>query len=338
MSEGRNLGGGEGAERDPALDRLYRAGMHEEPPAHLDTAILAAARREVGARPRPLSARTRAWRVPVSIAALVVLSMSLVTLVQEEGGEQLGQPSQHDLFAQRNKAASADGAAPPPEAPAEPSAEREARKALAAEKAPEPAKRPDATSGATPPAATDDSARLRSAEQPSTPPPAGPAPQPFQGGPAPERASPPAAADSETSTDTAARSFGSRGSIAEESAAPAPNPAPPVAAKPRSQIRDAAPAGEMAGALSGAPREPAVAAPAERQRAKVAARAQKKEAPVPDAAYVAGLIKELDTQPPEKWLERIEALRREGRTADADEMLAEFKRRFPTHPLPGDSR
>ena len=89
----------------------------------------------------------------------------------------------------------------------------------------------------------------------------------------------------------------------------------------------------MAGALSGAPREPGAAA-AEPQRARVAARAQKKEGPVLDAAHMAGLIKELDSQPPEKWLERIEALRREGRTADADEMLAEFKRRFPAHALP----
>ena len=330
MSEGRNQGGGEGAERDPALDRLYRAGTREEPPAHLDAAILAAARREVGARPRSLSARLRAWRVPVSIAALVVLSVSLVTLVQEEGGEQLGQPSQHDLFALRNKSASADQAASPPEAPVE----SEARKAPATERVPEPAKRPDAASSARTPDAMDDSARLRS-EEASAPPPAlaRPAPQPVQVAPAPERAGPPAAADSGTSTDTATRSFDSRASISEESAVPAPKSASPPAAKPKPQIRDAAPAGEMAGALSGAPREP-VAAPAERQRARIAARAQKKEGSVPDAAYVAGLIKELDSQPPEKWLERIEALRREGRTPDADEMLAEFKRRFPAHPLP----
>jgi hypothetical protein len=332
MSEGRNLGGGEGAERDPALDRLYRAGMREEPPAHLDAAILAAARREVSAGPRALSTRLRAWRVPVSIAALVVLSVSLVTLVQEEGGEQLGQPSQHDLFALRNKSASADRGASPPEAPAEP----EARKAPATERAPEPAKRSDVASSARTPAATDDSARLRSVEEPSAPPPAlaKPAPQPFEVAPVPERASPPAAADPGTSTDTATRSFGSRAPISEESAAPAPKPAPPPAAKPKPQTRDAAPAGEMAGALSGAPRERAAAVPAEKQRARVEARALKKEGPAPDAAHVAGLIKEFDSQPPEKGLEKIEALRREGRTADADEMLAEFKRRFPAHPLP----
>jgi resuscitation-promoting factor RpfA len=335
MSEGRNLGGGEGAERDSALDRLYRAGMHEEPPAHLDAAILAAARREVGARPRPLSARTRAWRVPVSIAALVVLSVSLVTLVQEEGGEQLGQPSQHDLFALRNKAASADGAAPPPEAPAEPPAEHEARKALAAEKAPEPARRPNAASGATPPAATDDSARLRSAEQPSTPPPAGPAPQLFQGAPAAaERADPPAPVDPGVSADSATRSFGSRASISEELAASVAKPA----SKVPEQMRDSAPAGEMAGATASPPK--VAAKPVERPRARAEARQQQKESLAPDLANASlgQLLKEIEAQPPEKWLAKIEALRREGRAADADEMLAEFKRRFPAHPLPGDSR
>jgi len=87
-----NQGGGPGdAERDPGLDRLYRATGREEPPAHLDAAILAAARREVGARPRPLSSTVHRWRVPVSIAAVVVLSVSLVALVREEGGDQLMQ-------------------------------------------------------------------------------------------------------------------------------------------------------------------------------------------------------------------------------------------------------
>src|SRR5690606_26571164 len=37
--------------------------------------------------------RLRRWQVPVSIAAVVVLSVSLVTLVREEGGERLVQPA-----------------------------------------------------------------------------------------------------------------------------------------------------------------------------------------------------------------------------------------------------
>jgi len=41
-----------------------------------------------------------------------------------------------------------------------------------------------------------------------------------------------------------------------------------------------------------------------------------------------------EREPPQKWLERIEELRRLWQTAQAEEMLAEFKRRFPDHPLP----
>jgi hypothetical protein len=37
-------------------------------------------------------------------------------------------------------------------------------------------------------------------------------------------------------------------------------------------------------------------------------------------------------EPPEKWLARIKELRSLGRAAEAEEMLSEFKRRFPEHP------
>jgi hypothetical protein len=45
-----------------------------------------------------------------------------------------------------------------------------------------------------------------------------------------------------------------------------------------------------------------------------------------------------EKEPPEKWLERIEELRRQGRSAEAEEMLSEFKRRFPEHPQAGGPR
>ena len=87
---GRNAGSTSGdAERNARLDRLYREAGGEMPPARLDAAILAAAHREAGARPRPATSKLRRWSVPVSIAAVVVLSFSLVTLVQEEGGDRL---------------------------------------------------------------------------------------------------------------------------------------------------------------------------------------------------------------------------------------------------------
>ena len=43
---------------------------------------------------------------------------------------------------------------------------------------------------------------------------------------------------------------------------------------------------------------------------------------------------DLERQPPEKWLERIEELRQASRTAELNDLLAEFRKRFPDHPLP----
>ena len=60
------------------LSGHYRDGSAEEPPAHLDTAILAAARREV-ARSR----FARNWHLPASIAAVLVIGVSLALMTSE---------------------------------------------------------------------------------------------------------------------------------------------------------------------------------------------------------------------------------------------------------------
>jgi hypothetical protein len=49
---------------------------------------------------------------------------------------------------------------------------------------------------------------------------------------------------------------------------------------------------------------------------------------------IAALLRELDETPPQAWLEKIDALRRQGQNDEADELLAEFRRRFPSHPVP----
>ena len=43
-------------------------------------------------------------------------------------------------------------------------------------------------------------------------------------------------------------------------------------------------------------------------------------------------------EPPEKMLERIAVLRREGRAKEADDLYAEFKRRFPGYQIPDAMR
>jgi hypothetical protein len=50
------------------------------------------------------------------------------------------------------------------------------------------------------------------------------------------------------------------------------------------------------------------------------------------------LWQDLVEEPAEKWIQRLVELRRAGRTADADALMTEFRRRFPDQHLPEDAR
>ncbi len=65
-------------EQRSRLSGHYRAGSNEEPPAYLDAAIVAAARREA-ARSR----FARNWHLPASIAAVLVIGVSLALMTSE---------------------------------------------------------------------------------------------------------------------------------------------------------------------------------------------------------------------------------------------------------------
>lgn len=288
----RKCGSGpDSAERDPRLDRLYRETPREAPPAHLDAAILAAARREVGAGPRPLMARLRRWRVPVSIAAVIVLSASLVTLVREEGGE----PPMHTPPATAPAAQPADPRlqpAPVESAPQRPPAStaapsRPARRDERAASAPvELGKMADS---ARPDAGQDATQGMRAAAAPEA---AGARalPQPFQG---PQRAA--------------------------EGRAAAPQPA---VGEERA---------ERTPAVAAPRREPVATAPEALQAKPVARSMQAEKAPARERLPV---WHGLDQEPAQKWFDRIAELKRQGRTAEAGQLLTEFKRRFPDHRLP----
>jgi len=64
-------------ERDPKLESAYRALGAEEPPRALDEAILAAGRRTT-------LPWTRRWAVPLSLAAVLVLSVTVTLRIQHE--------------------------------------------------------------------------------------------------------------------------------------------------------------------------------------------------------------------------------------------------------------
>jgi hypothetical protein len=77
----RYLEGGSG------LSKLYKDTATERPPAELDAAILARARDEAAQAPRGARGPfARTWFVPVSVAAVLVLAVGLITFMYEQGG------------------------------------------------------------------------------------------------------------------------------------------------------------------------------------------------------------------------------------------------------------
>lgn len=72
-------------EHDPQLTEIYRKGAQAGPPAQLDEAIRAAARREVKAGPR--RGGLRRWQLPLALAAVLVLSVGVVTQMREQGAD-----------------------------------------------------------------------------------------------------------------------------------------------------------------------------------------------------------------------------------------------------------
>jgi len=85
---------GDNLPRDPAFDDAWRALSREEPPAALDAALRAAARREVGAGPQPAAGHGNAgartpkamnWWRPLAVAAtLGAIAVGLLQLVTPE--------------------------------------------------------------------------------------------------------------------------------------------------------------------------------------------------------------------------------------------------------------
>lgn len=279
-------GGGGNGERDARLDALYRDAPRVTPPSHLDAAILAAARREVAARPRPLSAQLQRWRLPLSIAAVVVLSASLVTLV--------GEKSQDPLLSELRSAAgpSMTRTEEPPEQPADPAKAPEDRQRA-------PTATPEAFSLQRDEAAAKAPAESNAVmERERARPGAGPAAEPDAG---------------------AARAAGDVGGMVSSQARESPQ-------RPRA---DAPTPHAPSTGVRGPDTAPPVAAPQPKPLAD--RRMQAEQAPAMKRPPV---WHGLEQEPPQKWLERLAELKRQGRPGEAQELLAELKRRFPDYPLP----
>jgi len=237
-------------EQRSRLSGHYRAGSTEEPPAHLDAAILAAARREV-----ERSRFRRNWHLPASIAAVLVIGVSLALMTSE-----------------------IEDPLPPPDTSAGVVAgeARQAAPALAMKRESQtrPASRPGIERESRP-------SRERSAS-------------------------------SDREADTRQNSVAGRA----DSAAEAPSVAAPAPAPALQQFEAAAPSESVAEQKS---------ALADSEQGKRATSALRTEAAPSSAA---------PTDAPEEWLKRIGDLLRNGKTAQAREQLAEFRKRYPDYRLP----
>ncbi len=270
---------------DPRVSAGYQALGREHPPEALDAAILAASRRAVGAGPR--RSRLRRWALPVSIAAVVVLTMSIVVRIELE---------RPDL----------ETATPVPVAPQ-----------VLEEKAPPRADKKEA-----------DAALAKRNAQPA----AKPKSQALEAAPAP---APSAPAEVE-------RARG-EGQVMRAPAAPAPAAAPARQFVPEPPAAGAPAAAASAPSALGAANAPAPAAVSEAPGDRTASPAQGAGRVAPGAALEDRAKASADTvgkrdESPRAWLERIARLRREGRVKEADESLADFRKRYPDYEIPKDLR
>lgn len=290
---------------DDKLRRHYRELAREEPGAALDAPILAASRRAVA---RPWAARR--WGPPVSIAAVLMLAVGVsLNMQREQPGVEYAEPARQNLAP----------AATPPQAPAPLPQERaqslERRDATAAlrSRPAAPSERKREEKFALPsvpskdeapsanvavekkPAAKSDTALADSA-------PERPAPRPYFVPEPPVPASPPAAA-------------------------PASPPVASVAASPRAVA--AATSAATAAPLAKTTRDASEARQAESMQAPAVA-GRMKEAD----SLAQGIRAQAPPLPPEQELERIARLRLEGRHAEADKALEEFRRRHPDFRIP----
>jgi resuscitation-promoting factor RpfA len=288
---------------DPNLSRLYRAGAQEEPPPWLDASIVAAAD-EAGARSRRVPRRLIAsrWGLPLALAAVLTLSVSLVIVMRDEPGV-LGP----DAVPSAQTDALSTAVPPRASVPAAPAADAARRAESAA-----PAQVPQAMA----------EVNVGQLEKKNVQ-------------PAPDRQAKQPLSDVDLGR---ARLEAERSAAVPEavSKSVAPMPAPAVVQAPaatvaeeRSAVVAVQPKAESAqasGAMAAREQNKRLAVGAvARDQAPTAASAEKPRAADgrPD-----------DSSDPEQWLRWIARLRREGREAEARASLEEFRKRFPTHPVP----
>jgi hypothetical protein len=306
--------------------RRYReasAALDERPSDATRAAILAAAARNVGAKPEaagaPRSPLRRRW--PLAAAATVLLSSLAVILASRTGQEMPAHTMQEE-----------QAAMPSPRAPGElprdnAVADRDSAETAAAAVPPQPrsdtAREPRAVERPA-------GAQSRSGDEPSVRTMIGPRREPGVADAAPEH--PPAPAALPQAVLPPPPSAASSPALP---APPVPTPVPESAApasgstSPEASSRAAKPgagqtASEVAGRSAGA---------AGSDRALSTEQMARRVAPAPWAQRDDAASKRAQRSAPE-WLELIVRLRAEGRHAEADAELKRFRESYPEHEVP----
>ncbi len=289
-------------DHDERISRRYAELAREEPGAAIDAAILGASRRALAR-----TSWSRRWAGPVSIAAVLVLSVGVTLQMQRE---------QPGIERPESPPPQAKSAAPEPQAPVEldkdRAAERQDSVAPAPEKKPIPPAKLQKLERYAEPKPFADALAPRAREEagamaPSKESQANVAPRAREEAPAP-----PASADARPGIQ-AARPPAVTAASAARAAAPAQAPAPMQApAETQKSLASQAPAPAMAPLGT-------IASRAKRDAAESA----------PQAARLQAARTEEEVE-----LERIAKLRAEGHGAEADKALEEFRRKYPVYRIP----
>jgi resuscitation-promoting factor RpfA len=324
---------GDDSEHDAKMASLYRLTMRDGPSPAVDAAVLAAAHRAVSSRPRKSGAVFEyAWRGPLSLAAVVVLAVSLVILMREEAPE-IAEPPHVNLpmgDLGRQSTSAADRMAVP-KADLSPDKQQSGNLGL---KPPS-----DASPGLgmrakieEPIAAGELRAMDRAVPVPSLPP-ARALAKAFPGETA--------ARDGKIVSSASPTREPSNALSRSDVAAVAPSAAQDGLAK-KTEV-----AGNVPAMPSSAPRMAESGATAESKvqsqppvvvtdsAAQSTATRLMQSAPAARyAPQIAGSVGPRPDLVPEKWLALIEDLRKQGRLEEAKSSLAEFKKRYPEYSLP----
>ena len=295
------------------LRQRYRAASQDEPPAALDSLISSAARDHAGRDAgRGASRFASAWRVPLSIAAVVVVSATVSILVGERHGQL---PSGTDRSVSAS-GASEDGkrigaGALQEQMPAAPAAQSQSRERVGAE----------GPQGAAPKA-----------------------PVVIHQAGSEVRSAPPELVPSRESFKIQQPASQSPSPDVTSSVAPPQAPPPPVMASPSTvlgrpgSLRDEPQAPERAQESHDrvAPERPPEALRKDRSAQGVApaAAAAKIERDRGQAESKLASAKPVWENDPQAWLKHIDELRLAGQRADANASYRAFRERYPDYPLP----